>query len=54
MPNFRLPRYDWPLSGDGSKAASSYDVTDAYLVALYSWHRDVYGAIADNEAVKAR
>lgn len=47
-------RYDWPLSSDGSKADSSYDVTDAYLVARYAWHRDVFRAVADDQLAKQR
>ncbi|CAM9326224.1 unnamed protein product [Ectocarpus sp. 6 AP-2014] len=45
-------RYEWPLSPDGSKADASYDITDAYLIARYSWHRDVFRAVADNSAAK--
>lgn len=48
------PRYDWPLSSDGSLADSSYDVTDAYLVARYSWHRDIFRAVADDTLAKER
>ncbi|CBJ26275.1 conserved unknown protein [Ectocarpus siliculosus] len=47
-------RYEWPLSPDGSKADASYDITDAYLIARYSWHRDVFRAVADNSAAKDR
>eukprot|EP00752_Nemacystus_decipiens_P011907 g10558.t1 len=47
-------RYEWPLSPDGSKADASFDITDAYLIARYSWHRDVYRAVADNAAAKGR
>ncbi|CAN0297402.1 unnamed protein product, partial [Ectocarpus sp. 8 AP-2014] len=45
-------RYEWPLSPDGSKADASYDITDAYLIARYSWHRDVFRAVADDSAAK--
>ncbi|CAM9098123.1 unnamed protein product [Hapterophycus canaliculatus] len=47
-------RYEWPLSPDGSKADASFDITDAYLIARYSWHRDVYRAVADNATAKDR
>ena len=47
-------RYEWPLSPDGSKADASFDITDAYLIARYSWHRDIYRAVADNAAAKDR
>lgn len=49
-----LRRYEWPLSPDGSKADASFDITDAYLIARYSWHRDVFRALADNDAAKDR
>ena len=39
---------------DGSKADGCYDITDAYLVALYSWHRDIFRAVADNKLAKDR
>ncbi|CAM9104818.1 unnamed protein product [Laminaria digitata] len=47
-------RYEWPLLSDGSKADGCYDITDAYLVALYSWHRDLFRAVADNKLAKDR
>lgn len=47
-------RYEWPVSPDGSKADGSYDITDAYLVARYSWHRDVFRAVADDKSAKDR
>lgn len=47
-------RYEWPLLSDGSKADGCYDITDAYLVALYSWHRDLFRAVADNKLARDR
>ncbi|CAN0041520.1 unnamed protein product [Scytosiphon promiscuus] len=47
-------RYEWPMSPDGSKADASFDITDAYLIARYSWHRDVFRDVAGNTAARDR
>ncbi|CAM9236420.1 unnamed protein product [Phaeothamnion confervicola] len=47
-----LPR-DWERSTDGSLRAESFDVTDAYLIALYVWHRDLLDTLLMHRALRA-
>lgn len=42
------PRHDNP------RLDRAYDITDAYLVARYSWHQDVFRTVAENKETKSR